>query len=431
MASRSNAEAAPPGSGVTILGAGIVGVCCALALQREGFRVTLVDRDQPGSGCSAGNAGMIQTGSVAPLAIPGLWRKLPGMMLDPLGPLAIRWRHLATLAPWLWRFTASMGEKPIEATAVALRALLSRAGEAYQPLLRDAKAFPLIGAKGELYVLRDDASYTAQREKLALLRRYGVPYEELDTAALRQMEPALAPAYRRGYYLPESFYTVDPHRLVSRLAEAFVEQGGVFVQEAVRELILDGEKIIALATDQGDRPVERVVVALGAFSGAFARRLGAPVPLESLRGYHLMVAPGALTLQGPLIEPTKAFAAVPMMDGIRLAGTVELASLEAAPDWRRAEMLLPLARAMLPGLTSEIRAKWMGHRPGTPDSVPVIGRANRYRNAWLAFGHGTLGLTLAAITGRLIAAAIAGSPPEVDLALYRAERFLRGGTVVS
>src|ERR1700722_11289662 len=193
-----SADAASPGSSVTILGAGIVGVCCALALQHEGFQVTLIDRDEPGSGCSAGNAGMIQTGSVAPLAIPGLWRKLPGMITDPLGPLAIRWRHLPALAPWLWRFAASMGEQPIEATAIALRALLSRAGEAYQPLLRDADAFPLIGAKGELYVLRDAAAYAAQSGKLALLRRHGVLVEELDAPALRQMEPALAPAYTRG-----------------------------------------------------------------------------------------------------------------------------------------------------------------------------------------------------------------------------------------
>jgi glycine/D-amino acid oxidase-like deaminating enzyme len=407
---------------VTVLGAGIVGACTALALQREGFRVTLLDRDEPGSGCSAGNAGMIQTGSVAPLASPGLLGRLPRMLLDREGPLVIRWRHLLRLAPWLLGFARSATPERLEATATALAALLARAGESTRQLVRAAGAEHLLGAKGELYVHRA-ASPAGLAEKFALYQRHGIEFVVLDEPALRQMEPALSRDYRSGYYLPESFHTLDPQRLTRALAEDFARRGGEIRRAEVRGIRIGPDGSRALRTAEGEIPIEALVIAAGAFSRPFAAALGANVPLETLRGYHIMIPHDGLALQGPVIEAETSFGAVPMTDGIRIAGTVELAGLAAPPDWRRAEMLLPMARRMFPGLRGDIASRWMGHRPGTPDSLPVISPAPGHRDIWFAFGHGTLGLTLAAITGQLVAEGLAGHEPSVDLTPYRAARF--------
>jgi D-amino-acid dehydrogenase len=392
-----------------------------LALQRDGFRVTLLDRDEPGSGCSAGNAGMIQTGSVAPLAAPGLLGRLPAMLLDSKGPLVIRWSHLLRAAPWLLAFARNSRPQRLEATATALASLLSRAGDSYRQLLRAAAAEHLIRPKGELYVYRA-AAPAGLAEKFELYKRHGVEFTALHETALRRMEPALSRSYRSGYYLPDSFYTVDPQRLTRALAENFARRGGEIRRADIRGIRLGAGGERALVTAEGELAVAALVIAAGAFSRPFAEALGARVPLETLRGYHIMIPSDGFALQGPVIEAEKSFGVVPMADGIRVAGTVELAGLEALPDWRRAEMLLPMVRRMLPTLRGEITTRWMGHRPGMPDSLPVIGPAPRHRDIWFAFGHGTLGLTLAAITGELVAEGLAGNS-SVDLAPYRVTRF--------
>jgi D-amino-acid dehydrogenase len=407
---------------VTILGAGIVGTCTALALQREGFRVALLDRDEPGSGCSAGNAGMIQTGSVAPLAAPGLFGRLPGMLLDRDGPLVVRWSHLLRVAPWLLAFARNASPQRLEATATALASLLARAGDSYHQLLRTAAAEHLVRPKGELYVYRA-AAPAGLDEKFELYKRHGVEFTVLHESALRQMEPALSRSYRSGYYLPGSFYTVDPQRLTRNLAEDFARRGGEIRRAEVRGIAIGSDGKNALRTAAGEIPVEALVVAAGAFSRQFAAALGAPVPLETLRGYHIMIPSDGFVLQGPVIEAEMSFGAVPMSGGIRVAGTVELAGLDAPPDWRRAEMLLPMVRQMFPDLRGEINSRWMGHRPGMPDSLPVIGPAPGHPGVWFAFGHGTLGLTLAAITGELVAEGLSGKQTSVDLSPFRVTRF--------
>ena len=407
---------------VTVLGGGIVGLCCALHLQREGFSVTLVDRDEPGAGCSHGNAGMIQTGSVLPLALPGILRRLPGMLLDPVSPLAMRPASLPRLAPWLLSFLRSARPGTVARTGEALASILSRAKDAYMPLIQASGAGSLLVDRGELYVTREAGASGLVAFKLDAYRRHGIEALVLDEAALHEMEPALAPDYRTGYYLPDSRYVLSPRRLSAFFAEAFAARGGTVLRRTVRGLEVADGGVTALVTEDGPLPVERLVVAAGAFSAPFAAALGSPVLLAGLRGYHLMVEPGDLVLNGPMIDLDRSFAITPMADGLRLAGTAELADLDAAPNWRRATILLDHARSTLPGLKAETGLHWMGHRPATPDSLPVIGPAPRARNAWLAFGHGQLGLTLAAVTGELVAESVAGRPPSVDLSPFSPTR---------
>ena len=408
---------------ITVLGAGIVGTSCALALQRDGFRVTLVDRDTPGAGTSSGNAGMIQTGTPRPLAMPGLLKAVPGMLFDPDGALVIRWKHLPRLIPWLVRFAREASAARSAANSTAIMALLDRAGDAYRELLSAAGADDMVRYKGMLYVYRGAEAARAATPEMDLFRRHGVRVETLDADEIRQMEPALDRAYTHGYYLPDCFYTVDPKALTERFATAFEKAGGAFVRADVRDIEMGANGPTALVAADGRIPVERLVLAAGAFSGKFARRLGIAVPLESARGYHLMLPTETLRLNGPVIDGERHFAATPMAGGIRLAGMVELASLDAPPNYRRADSLLPLAQAMLPDLAGRDAIRWMGHRPALPDSRPVIERSRRHANTIFAFGHGQLGLTMAAITGLVVADLAAGRPPRVDLAPYRSDRF--------
>jgi D-amino-acid dehydrogenase len=411
-------------SHVVVIGAGIVGTCCALWLRRQGFRVTLVDRNEPGSGCSAGNAGMFQTGSVTPLATPGILRRVPRMLLDPNGPLVIRWKHLPVLMPWLWRLVRNASPARVDAVADALASLLRGAKEAYRPLVAGAGAQSLIRDRGELYVFRSDRAYAAVAQKHLLYHRHGIEVVEFDAAALREREPALSPAYRRGYYLPDSSYTTDPRALTLALAADFARHGGE-VLRANADTIAASDKGVRIVISGATLACDRLVIAAGAYSKSLAAQVGVDVPLESLRGYHLDLPDRGVQLNGPLIDGEMNFGVIPMAGRVRLAGTIELAGLEAAPAWRRADMLLPLAKAMLPSLASHgaDAVRWMGHRPGLPDSLPVIGPAPNRPNVWLAFGHGQLGLTLAAVTGRVVAQALAGQTTTVDLSPFRVDRF--------
>lgn len=410
------------GRDTVVLGAGIVGTCCALALQRDGHRVTLIDRDEPGSGCSSGNAGMIQTGSVTPMATPGILRNIPRMLTDPQGALVIRWRYLPNLLPWLARFVGAARPKRVAAIAEALHSLLRVAKDAYQPLLTAAAAGSLLRHKGELYVYRGEAAFRAAAGEFGYRRSFGIPVDTLGPDELRQVEPQLDRRYDHAYYLPDSCYTVDPLRLTQTLALRFAADGGEIIRMEVRDIEVDAHRR-ELVGPTGRQPFDTLVLATGAFSKGFARRLGARVPLETGRGYHLMMPDPGFELQGPVIDGEKHFGAVPMAGGLRLAGMMELAGLDPPLNKARADILLPLARRMLPGLGAEVSTAWMGHRPITPDSLPVIGRSPSTPDVLFAFGHGQLGLTLAAITGRLIADLVADRPPAVDLTPFRPTRF--------
>ena len=411
------------GRRVVVIGAGIVGVAAACWLQRDGHQVTISDPEPPGHGASSGNAGCISPGSIVPLSGPGVLLQVPGWLLDPAGPLALRWRHLPFAAPWLLRFVRAGAAAAVEHQAAALARLLVPVHECLSPLLQDAGAADLVRRDGSLIVYRTRAGWEAGRRGWDLRRRNGIAWEELDPEALRRLDPALAPGLYRGALLPGNGHTVDPQALVSRLAAAFVRRGGRVATAAATGFALEAGRLRAVRTTAGPIAAEAAVLAAGAHSRGLAAALGDRVPLESERGYHLMLPDPQVTPRFPTLSAEGRFVATPMAHGLRLTGIVELAGLRAPPDWRRAHALLPLAQALYPGLAGEGGTVWMGHRPSTPDSLPVIGRSRRSPDVIYAFGHGHLGLTGAPSTGRLIAELIAGRAPSIDPAPYAAMRF--------
>ncbi|MGF1612167.1 MAG: NAD(P)/FAD-dependent oxidoreductase [Kiloniellales bacterium] len=418
----TTASSPPRPRSVAVIGAGAVGLSCALYLQRDGHRVTLIDPRPPGTATSFGNAGGVVTGACVPTAMPGILREVPGMLLDPLGPFTIRWRYLPRLAPWLLRFVAASRPAQVEAISIALAELTSRVNEPWRDLAAQVGMAERLRPVGWLRVYDSDAGFAGSAAGRALMDRRGLTYQVLNQDELRQLEPALAPVFRHAWFQHEAYYVTNPGRVLQAFAADFAARGGRILRAEVRGFALDGTTQ-RLVTDQGAETAEAIVLAAGAWSRPLARQLGVTVSLETERGYHIMLPTPEPNLRRPVLWGEKAFVLGPMEEGVRLNSQVELAGLEAPPDYRRIRALLPLAKRMLPSLALEERSIWLGYRPSTPDSKPVIGPLPGRADVFLAFGHGHLGLTLGPLTGRLIADLVAARDSGFDLSPFRPDRW--------
>jgi D-amino-acid dehydrogenase len=408
---------------VTVIGAGIVGVCCALHLQREGFKVRLVEKGEPGKAASFGNSGSFGTGSCVPFGMPGILKKVPRMLLDSESPLKLRWSHVPTALPWFLRFIAASRPSRVEEIAAARNSLLLHTHEGYAPLIEGADANQWIGAEGLMMTFESETAFESVAYALDLRRRHGVFMEVFDGGQARQYEPALSPKVVKVVSLPDVNRTIDPFRLCDALAKDFVRRGGEIVNAEVRGFEIGSEGPTKIVTDRGPMDVEMIVIAAGVWSRPLAAELGTRVPLEAERGYHVMFANQDFGLRFALVSVDRSVSLAHMHEGIRATGGSEFAAPDAAPDMRIADMIKRHAMALVPGLKGEPASRWMGPRPSHPDSKPVIGRSPHHKNVFFAFGHDHLGLTMAGITGKLVAELATGKPTTVDLAPFRPDRF--------
>ncbi len=418
---------ASSGKKVGVIGAGMVGVCAASYLQRQGHEVFIVEAGEPGHGASFGNAGAFNASSVTPMSMPGVMWNVPRWLFDPLGPLSLRWRYLPIVAPWLVRFIRAGTPEKVHAQARALRPLVGPTLDALMPLVRDAGAEDLVHRLGHLYVYR--SQHGPEKERLAweLRRENGVQIDEFDADELRQLEPTLARDFVRGILVRENGHTSNPLGLVERLLGQFLRSGGELVRARALGFDLADSHLAAIRTDAGDLRADAAIVCAGAWSKPLAAVLGDRIPLETERGYHLLIRDPEVMPRIPTADAEAKFVATPMVTGLRFAGTVELAGLTAPPDWRRGRILLDQGRRMLPGLaahyTEDRISVWMGHRPSLPDSLPVIGPSRATPDVIYAFGHGHVGMTAAPMTGKLVADLVAGRPPAIDITPFAPARF--------
>jgi D-amino-acid dehydrogenase len=409
---------------VAVIGAGIVGMSAARYIQRDGAHVTVVDPLPPGKGTSFGNAGGIAVTEVVPLSVPGTLARVPRWLLDPLGPLTIRWSYLPRLTPWLWRFWRAGTRKRVEAASEALASLLASTYDDYEPLLLEAGIRDLLHRQGCISLYRSEAALEHDSLEWEIKRERGVRVERLGPNEIRQMEPDLAQVFHAGMFMPDWGHVADPYRIVAGIAEAFARSGGVIREGRVVSFEIGAEGPRSVDTVSGERiAFDQVVIAAGAWSHRLTRQLGSKVPLETERGYHTTLPNPGVDVRRMLHSAEGGFVLTPMSMGLRLAGTVELGGLEAPPNYDRAKVLVTRARQFLPKLNADGGSEWMGFRPSLPDSLPVIARSPRFANVFYAFGHGHLGLTEGATTGRIIAALAAGRPPGIDLAPFRVDRF--------
>lgn len=411
-------------SDVTVIGGGIIGVCSALALQDEGLTVTLIDRGNLEAAASYGNCGLLAVGEVVPISKPGILKKIPGWLLDPKGPLHVRSSALLGQVPWLIRFLLSGRVARVKEIAAGMAPLLHRAEEDYRALFAAVGMPDALVPSENLMAMNARSDYENDQFTWALRSLHGFEHEFLDTAELRQLEPSLAGPIRYGVLLKGWLQFSDPGLILQRLKERFRLHGGSLLTADVTRIEVQGDRAVAVHFASGERlAVSRLVLAAGAWSGKLARDLGMKIPLAALQGYHIQLPRPGAALNRPVLYANGGFVLTPLSQGLRIAGTIEVAGDDPEPDFARADILAEKAKAVLPGLDTSGGRRWMGPRPFMPDTMPVIGTAPQHSNVTLAFGHGQVGQTLGATTGRLVADLVAGRRPGIDLTHYRPTRF--------
>ena len=414
---------------VTVIGAGVVGVATALCLVRDGFDVTVIDRDGPGENCSFGNAGMIcDTSSAMPLPSSKVVRDLPRMLMDRRSSLHIRWSYLPTLIPWLLVFAKSARARQRLHNARAFHALLDGAVESWERLVDGTHGAALIRKRGLAIVYESEYGFASAAADRAILSELGAELTELNGAEVRQSEPQLSDAVAAATFLPGVNHTVNPYRLTRAVADSVVSAGGLVETATVTGIEVSDGRVRTLRTTAGDRKVDRLVVSAGAWSGRLAKMLGIRVLIDTERGYHTVFHGTDSGLRLPLIHGEQGFGMNQMDEGLRIAGTVEMAGIDAPADYARADILAERGRGLLRHFNPEPSVKisrWMGRRPTLPDYLPALGKVAGLVNTWFNFGHQHLGLTLAARSGEVMANLVAGRDPGLDLGAFRPDRFHR------
>ncbi len=414
-------------SHVTVIGAGVVGMATGLTLVRDGHDVTVIDRDGPGENCSFGNAGMIcDTSSALPLPSSRVVRDIPRMLLDRRRGLTIRWSYLPALVPWLLVFLKSAGAHRRLENARAFHALLDGAVASWDRLAAGTDGEALIERRGLATIYESEQAHAAAAGERRLLGELGAELSELSGAEVRQMEPGLSGRVKAATFHPRINHTVNPYRLTMALAGSFRQAGGLVEKAEVTAVRTSGGRATALETTAGERTIDRLVVSAGAWSHRVAAMMGLKVLLDTERGYHSVYHGCDSGLRMPLIHGEFGFGLNQMDEGLRFAGSVEMAGLDAPPDMRRADVLVERGRGVLrsfdPAPGTKV-TRWMGRRPTMPDYLPALGAAPGLANVWFNFGHQHLGLTLAARSGGVTADLVAGRDPGLDLAAFRPDRF--------
>ncbi len=407
---------------VTVVGAGIVGVCSAAWLQRAGFKVTLIDAGPIGEGASFGNAGNLSPGAVVPYMIPGFLKELPGWLAQN-GPLAVRPGYFLKVLPWLLTAIKSSGTDAALKTSRAMRELHGGTLEAYDTLTRNTPAAALIERCGQLYV--STRPHAAQGSQIAQFMREaaGVKMILMGENELCAAEPALAPIFKSGMLLPDNARCKNPHELVTLIAGEAARNGAAIVRGKVTGFRTNADCVTGIVVDGEVHPIERLVIAAGAASGQLSAELGTPLPVEAERGYHITIEDPGVMPRIPVTHVDAKFVCAPMNMGLRVAGTAEFAGYDAPPNWRRAELLEQQARNMFPGVRLEKVTRWMGRRPSLPDGLPVLGAAPKFANAFFAFGNSHFGMSAGPVMGKVIAAIVAGRKPDIDIAPFSPTRF--------
>lgn len=425
LASEANSVDKPS---LAVIGAGVVGLCSALQAQRQGYRVTLIDREAPGKGASFGNAGYIATELVDPLSTPAVLKKAPFMLLNPKGPLCLPVGYLPKLMPWLTRFVKAAAPSQVAHAHRALMGLNREAVPAWRRNLAEIGEEDQLVAEGYLLVWESADKLQEAKAHAAYMAKCDIPCELVQGERLAELEPEMSQVLSHALFYPEACRVKEPYQLSLKLLAAFKNRGGVHLQIDVGEVKPQGEQAVEVFSSEGARVVtcNKVIISAGAWSKSLLSQLGLHVPLEAERGYHI-TAPG----QGYRIKHTigsaeRKFVLSPLDSGLRAVGMTELGGLRKAPNSQRFDVLKHHTESLLPGLKQDAHAdyeNWMGHRPTLPDSLPVIDLHPKYPQIGFAFGNQHLGLTQAAATAELVMAKMARQTSFMNTEAFSVSRF--------
>lgn len=409
---------------IVVVGGGVVGISCALALQADGRDVTVIEPGPVGQGASWASCGCIAVGEIVPLSQPGMLKQVPKWLLNPEAPLAIRPATALRMLPWFARFTANARQAPMRAIASDLAQLTFQATGDFKDQIARYGIRDMLIERPVLKLFDGDKDRATMAAAFDLAREMGCTIDEISGAEAHEMEPAIAPDFRYAAVLRDWSHVADCVRLVQELTDAFLNRGGVIhtghalgfetLDKTVTKVRVDGQNAV---------DAREVIIASGTASKALAKDIGIALPVEGLMGYWTGLADHGTGLKHTVFYPAGGFGMTPHEKVLAVAGTVEIAGPRSHAKWRRADMLVKRARRVLPGLQTQTAERRMGRRPFTPDTRPIIGRTQRYTNVTFATGHGQLGLTLGATTGRLVADIIAGRRTNSDLSCFSPDRF--------
>ncbi|WP_191575758.1 NAD(P)/FAD-dependent oxidoreductase [Achromobacter insolitus] len=414
------------GNHVIVLGAGIVGVCCALELQRRGMSVTLVDRQAPGMETSMGNAGVLARSSLMPFNHPGLWGQLPRLLKNDTVQFRYRWPYLASNLGWAARFLMSARPSVFQETARALDGLIRLSAPQHLKLLDESGARHRLRDTGWIFLYRTAAAWNAGALARRTFAQYDVPTRELNPAKLAEVEPALSPIFHRALWIQGSYSVDDPHEVVAAYAGLFEREGGIFKRMDAAAIRRDANGWTVQATRASESvSADRLVVALGPWSKAMLKTTGIDLPMAFERGYHMHYSgrEGARVTR-PVYDTGGGYVLSPMARGLRLSTGVELNACEAPARLEQLDLAEQRAREAFPLGDRLDAAAWLGRRPTLPDSRPMIGEAPRHPGLWLALGHQHIGFSTAPGTAKVLAELMLHGAAASRHAAFRPGRFI-------
>ncbi|MBP2233644.1 D-amino-acid dehydrogenase [Sinorhizobium kostiense] len=408
---------------VIVIGAGVIGLSAAIAAQARGLSVVVLDREGPAAGASAGNAGAFAFTDILPLASPGILRKAPKWLIDPLGPLTVAPAYALKIAPWMFRFWRACAPSRVAHSVAAQTALMDLSKAELEPFLERTGTKPMMRKDGNLQVYEGEAEFKTSLAGWRAREEHGIEFRHLEAAGIAEIQPGLAPRFTHGTFTPGWYSIADPKLYTLALADHFRAKGGTIERAEVTALKPIEPGVAVYSADGRMQRAGQVVLAAGAFSHRIARTIGERIPLETERGYNTTLPSDAFNLRTQITFGGHGFVVTRLSTGIRVGGAVELGGLDLPPNFRRSEAMLRKAQSFLPGLKPEGGVQWMGFRPSLPDSLPAIGRARATPRVIYAFGHGHLGLTQSAGTARLVGDLLTGSALAIDIASFSPQRF--------
>ena len=408
---------------ITVIGAGIVGLCCTLSLLEKGNSVRLIDPLDDDRRASIGNAGVISPWSCIPQSMPGLWKKVPGWLINPEGPISLHWSGIASLLPWTIRFLRESTEARVRNISCAMSALNRPNTALYQHHLKGTGAEYLIRDSYYIHAYRNARDLDEDSLGLQLFRENATPLEIVDGHQLRQIEPAISDRVQKAVIIKSQARTISPGLLCDALLEKVKKMGAEVHTQPVKSLTPDSDGSWIIRTSTDTLTASKVVVSAGVWSEKMLATLGVSVPLIAERGYHLEFTDPQIELNHLVMDVDRKFVISSMSNGVRAAGTAEFAKLNTKPNYRRAEIFSRLAKNLLPELNTAKSERWMGIRPSFPDSLPFIGGVPGHANLYAAFGHSHYGLGMAPKTGQLVADIVNQHPTDIDISPYDIRRF--------
>ena len=406
---------------IAVVGAGIVGICCAYFLKKSGLSVTLIDREDPGTMTSFGHACSFADYANVPVNYPGLIWDIPKMLLKKDGPLAVDFFYIVKHLPWALSFLKNCKKEKVDEIASSLSNLLKHSQISYDEIFKEVNVQEYISHEENLYLFDTKKSLDNYEYANVIRKNNSVKVRNLNKEEVKELEPNIADVYYAGQLFTGSRHTTNPLAISTKIFEKFLDLGGIYIKQNVNNLI-QKEKSIELSLGTQRINFDKIIVCAGAWSNEIAKMIGDKFPLDTERGYHILFETDEKLIKRPVAWSESGFYLIQIHDGVRAAGTVEIAGLNKSPNSSRIEMIERQSRKVLPQL-GNVKSTWMGRRPTLPDSLPIIGKSQKNNNVIYAFGHQHIGWTLGAVTGKIIDSLSRDHIPNIDISAYSPSRF--------